>query len=125
MILRPKRNTPRYASTYRIVSITLNYTTLQWTDDEFINFVETRSDENYSDSLSTPTGRTTFYKHSIVFMGHIQPEYTSKLPLGKPNTALATVPALSPTSSPNPNFPDYRENLLLHLQSKSSQSFTI
>ena len=87
--------------------------------------METRSDENYSDSLSTPTERTPFYEIPNMFMGHTQPEYTSKLPLGKPNTALATVPALSPISSPNPDFPDYRENLLLHLQSKSSQSFTI
>ena len=34
---------------------------LQWTDDtKFIDFVDTASttDENYSDSLSKPTGRT-------------------------------------------------------------------
>ena len=29
-----------------------HFVILQSTDDEFINFVETRSDENYSDSLS-------------------------------------------------------------------------
>ena len=43
-----------------------HFVILQWTDDEFINFVETRSNENYSDSLSKPTGRTKFYEHTVV-----------------------------------------------------------
>jgi hypothetical protein len=42
---------------------------LQWTDDKFIDFVDTSTDENYSDSLSKPTGRTKFYEHTDVFMG--------------------------------------------------------
>jgi hypothetical protein len=42
---------------------------LQWTDDKFIDFVDTLTDENYSDSLSNPTGRTKFYEHTDVFMG--------------------------------------------------------
>ena len=54
-----------------------HFVILQWTDDEFINFVETRSNENYSDSLSKPTGRTKFYEHSDVFMGRVPPSYTS------------------------------------------------
>ena len=33
---------------------------LQWTDDKFIDFVDTSTDENYSDSLSKPTERTKF-----------------------------------------------------------------
>jgi hypothetical protein len=37
---------------------------LQWTDDKFIDFVNTLTDENCSDSLSKPTGRTKFYKHT-------------------------------------------------------------
>jgi hypothetical protein len=42
---------------------------IQWTDDKFIDFVGTSTDENYSDSLSKPTGRTKFYEHTDVFMG--------------------------------------------------------
>jgi hypothetical protein len=40
---------------------------LQWTDDKFIDFVNTSTDENYSDSLSKSTGRTKFYEHTDVF----------------------------------------------------------
>jgi hypothetical protein len=50
---------------------------LQWTDDKFIDFVGTSTDENYSDSLSKPTGRTKFYEHTDVFMGRRKPAYTS------------------------------------------------
>jgi hypothetical protein len=49
---------------------------LQWTDDKFIDFVDTSIDENYSDSLSKPTGRTKFYEHTDVFMGRRKPAYT-------------------------------------------------
>jgi hypothetical protein len=42
---------------------------LQWSDDKFIDFVDTSTDENYSDSLSKPTGRTKFHEHTDVFMG--------------------------------------------------------
>ncbi|MGK3743981.1 MAG: hypothetical protein ACI90V_010840 [Bacillariaceae sp.] len=39
---------------------------LQWTDDKFIDFVDTSTDENYSDSLSKPTERTKFTKiHNV------------------------------------------------------------
>jgi hypothetical protein len=37
---------------------------LQWTDDKFIDFADTSTDENYSDSLSKPTGRTKFYERT-------------------------------------------------------------
>jgi hypothetical protein len=50
---------------------------LQWTDDKFIDFVDTSTDENYSDSLSKPTGRTKFYEHTDVFMGRRKPAYTT------------------------------------------------
>ena len=35
-----------------------HFVILQWTDDKFINFIDTKTDENYSDSLSKPTART-------------------------------------------------------------------
>jgi hypothetical protein len=50
---------------------------LQWTDDKFNDFVDTSADENYSDALSKPTGRTKFYEHTDVFMGRRKPAYTS------------------------------------------------
>jgi hypothetical protein len=50
---------------------------LQWTDDKFIDFVDTLTDDNYSDSLSKPTGRTKFYEHMDVFMGRRKPAYTT------------------------------------------------
>ena len=46
-----------------------HFNILQWTDDKLIDFVDTSADENYSDSLSKPTGRTKFYVHADVFMG--------------------------------------------------------
>jgi hypothetical protein len=46
-----------------------HFVILQWTDDKFIDFVDTSTDENYSDSLSKPTGRTKFYEHTDVFVG--------------------------------------------------------
>ena len=42
---------------------------LQWIDDKFINFITTKLDENYSDSLSKPTSRTKSYEHIDIFMG--------------------------------------------------------
>ena len=46
-----------------------HFVILQWTDDKFINFIDTKTDENYSDSLSKPTARTKFYEHTDIFMG--------------------------------------------------------
>ena len=46
-----------------------HFVILQWTNDKFINFIDTKTDENYSDSLSKPTARTKFYEHTDIFMG--------------------------------------------------------
>ena len=48
---------------------------LQWTDDELINFVQTPTDQNYSDTLSKQTARTKFYEHTDIFMGRRKPAY--------------------------------------------------
>ena len=53
-----------------------HFVLLQWTDDKFINFINTKTDENYSDTLSKPTARTKFYKHTDIFMGRRWPAYT-------------------------------------------------
>ena len=54
-----------------------HFVILQWTDDKFINFIDTKTDENYSDSLSKPTARTKFYEHTDIFMGRRRPAYTT------------------------------------------------
>ena len=51
---------------------------LQWTDDKFINFIDKKTSENYSDSLSKPTSRTKFYEHKDIFMGLRRPAYTTE-----------------------------------------------
>lgn len=41
---------------------------LQWTDDEFINYKETKSESNYSDSLSKPNEQLKFNEHCDIFL---------------------------------------------------------
>ena len=50
---------------------------LQWTDDEYIKFIQTPTDSNYSDTLSKQTARTKFYEHTDVFMGRRKPAYAT------------------------------------------------
>ena len=52
-----------------------HFVILQWTDDKFINFIDTKTDENYSDSLSKPTAQTKFYEHTDIFMGRRKSVY--------------------------------------------------
>ena len=49
---------------------------LQWTDDKFINFVETKTQNQVTDNLSKPTDRTKFYVHMDVLIGHRKPKFT-------------------------------------------------
>ena len=66
---RPTRRTRHVDQKFFII--------LQWTDDEFLKFIQTPTDQNYSDSLSKPTARTKFYEHTDIFMGRRKPAYTS------------------------------------------------
>ena len=50
---------------------------LQWCDDELLSFLETKSESNYSDSLSKATERTKFYQHCDVIMGRRKPAYAA------------------------------------------------
>ena len=59
---------------------------LQWTDDKFINFVETKTQNQATDSLSKPTDRTKFYEHMNVLMGRRKPQFADK-----PNNKLTTM----------------------------------
>ena len=56
-----------------------HFVILQQTDDKFINFIDTKTDENYSDSLSKPTAQTKFYEHTDIFMGRCRPAYTDTI----------------------------------------------
>jgi hypothetical protein len=87
---------------------------LQWTDDKFIDFVDTLTDENYSDSLSKPTGRTKFYEHTDVSMGRRKTAYTSYIDPSNTKGHIINYVSVS----------TYRSNPLISLlQSTSNHSF--
>jgi hypothetical protein len=69
---------------------------LQWTDDKFIDFVDTSTGENYSDSLSKPTGRKKKYEHTDVFMGRRKPAYTTYIDHSKAKAHIINSMRLSP-----------------------------
>ena len=52
-----------------------HFVILQWTDDKFINFINTKTDENQSDSLRKLTPRTKFYEHTDIFTGRRKSAY--------------------------------------------------
>ena len=54
-----------------------NFVILQWTDDDYIDFVETPTRNMHSNSLSKVTDRTKFYEHMDVLMGRRKPQYTN------------------------------------------------
>ena len=45
-----------------------NFIILQWTEDDYINFMEAPTRNMHSDSLSKVTDRTKFYEHVDVLM---------------------------------------------------------
>ena len=46
-----------------------NFIILQWTEDNYINFMETPTGNMHSNSLSKVNDRTKFYEHMYVLMG--------------------------------------------------------
>ena len=64
---------------------------LQWTDDKFINFVETKTQNQATNSLSKSTNQTKFYKHMYVLMGQRKPGFADE-PNGEPNGEPSTNP---------------------------------
>ena len=48
---------------------------LQWTEDEYIDFIQASSETNFSDSLSKNNGRIKFYEHCDIFTGRRKPSY--------------------------------------------------
>ena len=79
---------------------------LQWCDDEFLSFIETKSESNYSDSLSKPTKRRKFNQHCDIFMGRRKPAYATILSIVPNDDTLSTnthiVHFLSFSSCKNP-----------------------
>jgi hypothetical protein len=48
---------------------------LQWTEEERIDYSEVSTHNNFSDSLTKPTGRVKFYEHNDIMMGRRRPIY--------------------------------------------------
>jgi hypothetical protein len=86
---------------------------LQWTDDKSIDFVDTSTDENYSDSLSKPTGRTKFYEHTDVFMGRCKSAYTSYIDQSNTKAHIVNYVSVS-TYRSNPLISLLQSNHSLH-----------
>lgn len=59
-----------------------HFVILQWCDDEFISFLETKSESNHIDTLTKITKRNKFNEHTDIFMGRRKLAYTitGKLP---------------------------------------------
>ena len=72
-----------------------HFVILQLTDDKFVNFIDTKTDENYSDSLSKPIARTKFYEHTDIFMGQQRPAYIDSITRSHSHSHKGTVHFLS------------------------------
>ena len=46
-----------------------HFVILQWTKEERITYSDVSTHNNFSDSLTKPTGRIKFYKHNDIMMG--------------------------------------------------------
>ena len=70
--------------THRICHVEMkHFVIIQWTDDEFINFFKTKTQNQATVSLSKPTDCTKFYEHMDVHMGQSKPKFT-----GEPTTIV-------------------------------------
>ena len=79
-VKNPKKSANSQQPTRRTRHVEMkHFVILQWTDDKFINFIDTKTDENSSDSLSKPPSWTKFYEHTGIFMGRQQPAYTDSI----------------------------------------------
>ena len=82
-----------------------HFVILQWTDNKFINFIDSKTNENYIDSLSKPRARTKIYEHTDIFMGRRRPAYTDTTQ--RPNQQKGIVHYLSLST--------YRSNPIISL----------
>ncbi len=56
-----------------------HFVILQWTEEERITYSDVSTNDNFSDSLTKPTGRVKFYKHNDIMMGRRRPIYVKAL----------------------------------------------
>ena len=56
-----------------------DFVIMQWTEEERIIYKDVKSQHNPSDTISKQTGRTKFYEHRDILMGHHRPKYTNHL----------------------------------------------
>jgi hypothetical protein len=56
-----------------------HFVILQWTEEERIHYSEVSSNNNFSDSLTKPTGRVKFYEHNDIMMGRRRPIYVKDM----------------------------------------------
>jgi hypothetical protein len=52
---------------------------LEWTEEERIAFSDVKTQNNFSDSLTKPTGRVKHYEHNDIMMGRRRPAYVKSL----------------------------------------------
>ena len=56
-----------------------HFVILQWTEEERITYSDVSTTNNFSDSLTKPTGRVKFYEHNDIMMGRRRPTYVKAL----------------------------------------------
>jgi hypothetical protein len=56
-----------------------HFVILQWTEEERITYSDVSTNDNFSDSLTKPTGRVKFYEHNDIMMGRRRPIYVKAL----------------------------------------------
>ena len=57
---------------------TQNMVVMQWTEDEKVSYTDTKSEHNWSDSLSKVNGRIKHHEHMDCMMGRRQPACSRK-----------------------------------------------
>ena len=88
-----------------------HFVILQWTEDAFLTFNKTRSEDNYIDMLSKPTGRHILYEQTNILLSRRQPTYTTSQPsLAQPmvyNMSFSTCRNLEPINIFESYDPEY------------------
>ena len=56
-----------------------HFVILQWTEEERITYSDVSTNDNFSDSLTKPTGRVKFYEHNDIMMGRRRPSYVKAM----------------------------------------------
>jgi hypothetical protein len=56
-----------------------HFVILEWTEEERIAYSDVKTQNNFSDSLTKPTGRVKHYEHNDIMMGRRRPAYIRSL----------------------------------------------